>query len=162
DDAGERGEVDLDVVVDVDVEVLLERVDDLLRAVVERRVDLRPTVPGDVDQQVTGERDEQARLGVRGDVDDHERVGQRRTGRGRSPEGLRLGRVVDEVPGVGPDDQVVAGLAGPGRQVEAPDPGDVVQARVDHLVRTHHAAGDQDEGHAEGDQVAPTEGAPRR
>ena len=76
-DVLEALEVDLDVVVDVDVEVVLQRVDDQLRATGRiGRVDAAlARQPGHVHHQVAGERHHERALRTRFDVRDHQRVG---------------------------------------------------------------------------------------
>ena len=59
-DVGERVEADLEVVVDRDVEVLLDRLDQRRRAVVVGRVDPLGAVPGDRDPQVARDRHQEA------------------------------------------------------------------------------------------------------
>src|SRR5260370_14287259 len=72
DDPLEALEVDLEVVLDRDVEVLGERVDDLLGADVIGGVDLLLPHARDVDRKVTGKRDQIAGLLSQIDMDDQE------------------------------------------------------------------------------------------
>ena len=111
DDLLESGEVDLQVVVDRDVEVLLDRLDDALRTAVERGVELRAAQAGDLHPQVTRERHEQPGVGVRVDVGDHDRVRALARLLGRVPEVRLVGRVLDERARVRADDEEVRGLA---------------------------------------------------
>ena len=111
DDLLEAGEVDLQVVVDRDVEVLLDRLDDALRTAVERGVELRAAQAGDLHPQVARERHQQPGVGVRVDVGDHDRVGALTRLLGRVPEVRLVGRVLDERARVRADDEEVRGLA---------------------------------------------------
>ncbi len=116
----ERGEVDLDVVVDRDVEVLLDRGDQRLRpgrplaAEPDRRVDLLvDALAGDLHPEVARQRQQRRRPGLGVDVEDHDRVAAR-TGDVAAP--LQRGVVGGEPEvAVGADDQEV--LRRTGRRV---------------------------------------------
>jgi hypothetical protein len=110
-DVGERREADLHVVVDRDAEILMDRVDQQIRTVTERGVDLLRAVAGDRNPRVARNRDEEplARR-LRVDVGDHDHVGEVLGIRARVTEVRLRDLVVHEVAAVGTDDQVVGGL----------------------------------------------------
>ena len=143
DDLAERVEVDLDVVVDGNVEVVRQRVDHALWSVVEGGVDLRLAPTRDVDPEVAGERHEEGATGIGIRVEHHDGVGALAPRVGRVAERLLVARVLDEVAGVGPDDEVVraasTGWVGE-RQVDALGRRELV---FDEQVHEDQAADDQ-------------------
>ena len=75
DDRLERAEVDLDVVVDLDAEVVEQRLgEQRVVALAVGRVDPRPAVAGNLDPQVAGERQDRRPLLGRVDAHEHDRV----------------------------------------------------------------------------------------
>ena len=167
DDALEALEVDLEVVVDGNVEVLLERVDHPLRPAagvgVERSVDLLLPEPGHLDGQVARERDQEPRLLLGIDVDHHERVrpltaagsrvAERRPFLGRLHLGARIR----------PDEEEVGRLPGIGvlRGLDL-HPGDLVDLPVDERVHAHHATQDERDRHRQRHGEAPEQDAGER
>ena len=121
-------EVHLDVVVDRHVEVLLQRVDHELRALVERGVDLLAAERRHVHHEVARERHDVA--GVTVGMQHHHRVGARRAVGGGVGvgEGLLVLLALHERARVGADDKVVRGGAGRGcsRELDARDLADPV------------------------------------
>ncbi len=147
----EADEVDFGVVIDLDVENALDRVDQpLLTAfAVECAVDTAvPRGPSDRNPQITGQGDEVDPTQVGVHPGDHDRVGSTADDLFADEHiGSDVGRV-DAVPGVAADDEPV-GLTGDAGRCEPLDlGGDVV-----HLaLEPHDPGGDEEKGH---DRQAP-------
>ena len=167
DDALEALEVDLEVVLDGNVEVLLERVDHSLGPAagvrVERGIDLLLAEPRYVDGQVTGERDEKTGLLLWVDVDHHERVRPLTAAGSRVAKGRPFLGCLHLGAGVGPDEEEVGRLAGVGvlRGLDL-HAGDLADLPVDERVHEHHAAQDEREGHRQRHCEAPEQDAGER
>ncbi len=97
---------------DGNVEVGGDGVDDLLGSGVERGVDLRHPLAGDVDPQVTGDGNEQGAAGAGFGVEDHNRVGALAVVAGGAAEGALVVGVLDERAAVGADEEVVPAVGG--------------------------------------------------
>ena len=130
---------------------------------VERGVDLLLPEPGHVDRQVARERDEEPRLLLGIDVDDHERVRALSAFARRVPEGRPLLGRLHLGAGVGPDEEEVGRLAGVGvlRGLDL-HAGDLVDLAVDERVHAHHAAQDERDGHRQRHCEAPEQDARER
>ena len=151
----EAAEVDLDVVVDLDAEVLANRVDEHLPAASVRRVDaVVLTGVRHRDPEVAREREHLHRAGDGVDADEQDRVGTlaRRLARPEERSGVRIVRV-DVVATVRTDHEVVAGLLAAGaveREIGAQElPGDPVEVadargRGDARDREKHSGRDRE------------------